>query len=162
MMKTVSQKAFPLFCGIILCMGFLSACAGGEAPEITSIYPRIGLMGEPLVIRGSGFGSERNESYVTIAGTPPTSSSYLSWSDQEIVVRIPEFGDAGLIRVHRGRTKSNPVLFANQAALPERVSGEAADIGINPRIISVEPASGPVGSLITIQGSNFGSSRGNS
>ncbi|MCL2233553.1 MAG: IPT/TIG domain-containing protein [Treponema sp.] len=162
MMKIVSQKAFPLFCGIILCMGLLAACAGGEAPEITSIYPRIGLMGEPLVIRGSGFGSERNESYVTIAGTPPTSSSYLSWSDQEIVVRIPEFGDAGLIRVHRGRTKSNPVLFANQAALPERVSGEAADIGINPRIISVEPASGPVGSLITIQGSNFGSSRGNS
>ena len=161
MIKTVSQKVFPFFCGIILCMGLFTACAGRESPEILSIYPRIGRMGEPLVIRGSGFGNERNESFVTIAGTPPTSSSYLLWSDEEIVVRIPEFGSAGLIRVHRGRKKSNPVLFANQEILPERVSGEA-DIGINPRITSIQPASGAIGSLITIQGNNFGASRENS
>ena len=158
MIKTVRQKKILFFCGIILCIGLFSACARRETPEIFSIYPRIGRMGEPLVIRGSGFGNERNESYVTIAGTPPTSSSYLSWSDEEIVVRIPEFGNAGLIRVHRGRMKSNPVLFANHEALPERVSGEA-DIGINPRITSIQPASGAIGSLITIQGNNFGASR---
>ena len=159
--SVIKTKVFPVFCGIILCIGLLTACARRESPEILSIYPRIGRMGEPLVIRGSGFGNDRNESFVTIAGTPPTSSSYLSWSDQEIVVRVPEFGSAGLIRVHRGRSKSNPVLFANEEALPERVSGEA-DIGISPRIISIQPASGAIGSLITIQGNNFGASRENS
>ena len=160
MKKTDARKVLPFLCGIILCMGLFSACTE-NAPEITSIYPSIGQMGEPLTILGSGFGHDRNESYVTIAGTPPTSSSYISWSDEKIVVRIPEFGDAGLVHVHRGRIRSNPVLFANQAALPERIRGDA-NAGINPRISSIQPASGPIGTLITIQGSNFGSSRENS
>jgi len=160
MRNTAALKKFPVFCGIILCMGFLSSC-GERAPEILAIYPSIGRMGEPLIILGSGFGAQRNESYVTIAGTPPTSSAYISWSDDEIVVRMPEFASAGLIRVHRGRSISNPVLFSNQAALPERVRGEA-DAGVDPRITSIQPASAPVGSLVTIQGNNFGSSRDNS
>jgi len=117
-------------------------------------------MGEPLTIFGSRFGNERSESYVTIAGVPPTSSAYISWSDDQIVLRVPEFGGAGLVRVHRGRSISNPVLFANEAALPERVRA-GVDVGTSPRITSIEPASGPVGSLITIQGNNFGASREN-
>ena len=161
MTKTAAQKVLPFFCGIILCAGILTSC-GENAPNIISIYPSIGRMGEPLTILGSGFGSERNESYVTIAGASPTSSAYLSWSDDQIVVRVPEFGGAGLIRVHRGRSISNPVLFSNEAALPERVRGEEDIIGINPRIASVQPASGAIGSLVTIQGNNFGSSRENS
>ena len=160
--KADARKLFSFFCLLILCAGFLAACGRG-GPRIASIYPSIGRLGDPLTIRGSGFGNARNESYVTIAGIPPTSSSYISWSNEEIVVRVPEFGNAGLIRVHRGRNKSNPVLFSNQTVLPGRVrvNGEA-DIGINPRIISVEPASAAIGSLITIQGNNFGSSRENS
>ena len=161
MTKTAAQKVLPFFCGIILCAGILTSC-GENAPNIISIYPSIGRMGEPLTILGSGFGSERNESYVTIAGASPTSSAYLSWSDDQIVVRVPEFGGAGLIRVHRGRSISNPVLFSNEAALPERVRGEEDIIGINPRIASVQPTSGAIGSLVTIQGNNFGSSRENS
>jgi len=125
--------------------------------EIHSINPRIGRMGDILTIRGSGFGDQRNESYITIAGAPPTSSSYLSWKDEEIAVMIPEFGEAGLVYVHRGRNKSNPALFANQSTMPEPARGSKADS--NPSINSIEPASGAIGSLITIQGNNFGSSR---
>jgi hypothetical protein len=128
-------------------------------PEIASIDPSVGIMGEILTIKGKGFGSQRSESYVTIAGTSPTSSSYVSWTDTEIQVKIPEFGEAGLVYVHRGRTRSNPVLFANRLSLPVPVSQAA---GNNPRIGSIEPASGPIGSLINIQGSNFGSSKENS
>jgi len=147
---------FPLFFGIILLIGTLGGCKE-TAPEIFSIDPRIGRMGDILTILGSEFGEERNESYVTIAGTPPTTSSYVSWSDGKIVVMIPEFGEAGLVYVHRGRHKSNPALFANLATMPMPVEG--SDLGNIPRISSVEPSSGAIGSLITIQGSNFGSSR---
>jgi transglutaminase-like putative cysteine protease len=41
--------------------------------------------------------------------------------------------------------------------MPQMIRG--ADVGIEPRIISVEPISGQIGSLVTILGSNFGSSR---
>ena len=147
-----------LFIGL-LCLVLLNSCEEKE-PEILSIDPRIGRLGDVLTIRGSGFGDERNESYVSIAGIPPTSSSYISWNDEEISVIIPEFGDAGLVYVHRGRGKSNAVLFANEVHIPMFIEGQ--DTGNGPRISSVEPSSGPIGSLITINGSNFGTSRENS
>jgi len=155
-MRTVSKKNFLFPGGIFFFLALFSAC-GEKAPEIISIDPRIGRMGDVLTITGSGFGEERDESYITIAGTPPTSSSYLSWRDNEITVRIPEFGEAGLVYVYRGGKKSNPALFANILSLPEPVRGTEADY--NPRINSVTPAAGPIGTLITISGSNFGSSR---
>ena len=128
-----------------------------KTPEITLIDPSIGRMGDVITIRGSGFGDEKNESFITIAGTSPTSSSYLSWSDNEIAVRAPEFGEAGLVYVHRGQKRSNPAMFANILTLPEAVSGAQIDNG--PIINSIEPSSAPIGSLITIQGRNFGASR---
>jgi hypothetical protein len=155
MKKAASKKTFSLFCGIFLLLCF-AACKP-KTPEILSIDPRIGNMGDVLTIQGSGFGKERDESYITIAGMPPTTSSYLSWNDEKIMVKIPEFGEAGLIYVHRGREKSNPVLFTNQTTLPVFSGGAETDGA--PRITSIEPASGTVGSLVTILGSNFGTSR---
>ena len=154
------MRSFFFSFGIILIILFLMVGIEGcrdKAPEIHSIHPRIGRMGDILTIRGSGFGNQRNESYISIAGAPPTSSSYISWQDEEVKVIIPEFGEAGLVYVHRGRSKSNPFLFANELTMPQTVQGTGA--GANPSINSVEPASGAIGSLITIQGSNFGSSR---
>ena len=149
----------PFICGLLLCAVFLCGCRE-RVPEILSISPHIGQMGDILTIRGNGFGDKRNESFVTIAGTPPTSSSYLAWSEGEIMVKIPEFGDAGLVYVYRGRKKSNPALFANQATMPQPV--QSPDTGNTSQISSIEPSSGPIGSLISIHGSNFGSSRENS
>ena len=141
---------------IILCLGLLCGCSE-SAPEISSITPRIGRMGDVITIHGAGFGKERSESYITIAGTPPTSSSYISWSDGEIQVRFPEFGEAGLVYVHMGTKKSNPAIFTNELTLPKLI--EDPDAGNNPRISQIDPASGAIGSLITIRGNNFGSSR---
>ena len=92
---------------------FLIGACREKTPEISSIDPSIGRMGDVFTIRGSGFGDERNSSFITIAGASPTSSSYLSWSDNEIAVRAPEFGEAGLVYVYRGGKKSNPAMFAN-------------------------------------------------
>ena len=160
-MKTTKNLNSPFaWFGILITIGFLTvnlASCREKGPEIESIYPRIGRMGDALTIRGKGFGNERGESFITIAGASPTSSSYLSWDDNEISVMIPEFGEAGLVYVHRGRKKSNPALFANQVTLPTLTEG--SHTGNTPRISSLEPSSGAIGSLITIQGSNFGSSR---
>jgi transglutaminase-like putative cysteine protease len=134
----------------------LAGCAEG-APVISSISPRIGLPGELLSIRGERFGEEQGESYVTIAGTPPTGSSYTQWKDDRIELRVPEFAGSGLVRVHVGRRKSNQVLFSSRGAIPEPVRGEVP--GQSPRISAAEPPSGAIGSLVSLRGSGFGASR---
>jgi hypothetical protein len=115
-------------------------------------------MGEPVIIRGAFFGKDRDESYVTIAGVQPTSVSYLQWGDEEIIFRVPEFGEAGLIYIHVKGKKSNGVLFANQATLPSQTYGET---GTGPRIISITPQAGAIGAPVSISGTGFGGSRGN-
>jgi transglutaminase-like putative cysteine protease len=141
-----------IFLAVILCL----ACEE-EGPRITEIYPKIGMMGEILTIRGEKFGDGQDESYVTIAGIVPTASSYIEWTNDRIILRVPEFGRSGLVYVYRSDKKSNPALFSNQAAIPEPVAEDQA--GIGPRILSVSPASGPIGSVVTITGYNFGVSR---
>jgi transglutaminase-like putative cysteine protease len=131
-----------------------------SAPVIMSIDPKIGRMGELVTLTGSNFGALREESYVTIAGIAPTNSAYHLWQDNMIVIRIPELGESGLVYVHiRGR-RSNGVLFSNSATVPRPVEGE--ELGLQPRITSVNPQTGAPGALITITGTNFGVSRENS
>ncbi|AEF84809.1 putative lipoprotein [Treponema primitia ZAS-2] len=137
-------------------IAFFFSCTESN-PLISSINPRIGLMGEILTILGEHFGDERDESYVTIAGISPTSSSYIEWTDTRILVRIPEFGDSGLVYVYRDNIKSNAALFSNRATMPQTIQGEHITIG--PNISSVDPQSGAVGASVIIQGSGFGTSR---
>ncbi|MDR0584534.1 MAG: IPT/TIG domain-containing protein [Treponema sp.] len=129
-----------------------------ESPVIHSIDPKIGKAGETLTVTGEYFGKERGESYVTIAGMVPTNSSYLNWQEDQISLKLPESGESGLIYVHVNGRKSNGALFSNQTTLPQPPQGE--DTGPEPRITSIEPRSAPTGSLISITGNNFGSSRG--
>jgi len=116
-------------------------------------------MGEVITLRGGNFGAEQTEAYVTIAGTSPTNSSYYTWQDNLIMLKVPELGESGLVYVYVNGKKSNGVLFSNYAALPMPIEGE--NFGFEPRIISVNPVTGTTGTLITITGNNFGSSREN-
>jgi len=130
-----------------------------QAPVIRSIYPQIGSMGEIVTIKGDFFGKERDESYIIIAGAQPTGMSYIEWHDDEIMFRTPEFGEAGLVYVYVKGKKSNGVLFANRATLPRPVRGD--DTAAAPRIIAIAPPSGAIGTLVSIRGTGFGSSRSN-
>lgn len=139
-----------------LSLGVLLSCSGRQL-RIDSIRPAIGDPGSLLEIRGTGFGDQRGESVVRIAGEAPTASSYLEWGDDRISVRIPDFSDSGLVYVEvRGR-KSNPSLFTVKSAVPKLAT--AAEDGIAPRVTSLSRTSGPIGSVVVIQGRNFGSSR---
>jgi transglutaminase-like putative cysteine protease len=138
-----------------LAVVFLSC--GGKKPIIHSLDPPIGMLGGTLSIRGENFGDEQGESYISIAGIAPTGSSYLRWEDTLITLRINEFGEAGMVRVHAGGRESNALLFASRAAMPEPARG--GDLGIGPRVSAVTPSSAQVGALVSIAGSGFGGSR---
>jgi hypothetical protein len=114
-------------------------------------------MGEIVTLTGAYFGASRDESYVTIAGISPTNSSYYLWQDDLIIVRVPELGESGLVYVHAKGKKSNGLLFSNYASVPRPFDGE--ELGLEPKISSVNPQTGAPGSLIIISGNNFGVSR---
>jgi transglutaminase-like putative cysteine protease len=147
------------FFSAVVFSSLLFSCSP-KVPVITSIDPKIGRMGEVITLTGNNFGASREESYVSIANILPTNSSYHTWQDNLIVVRVPELGESGLVYVHSRGKKSNGVLFSNYDSVPRPVEGE--EFGLEPRIISVSPQTGTPGSLITITGNNFGVSRDNS
>jgi len=79
------------------------------AHAITSFSPQTinAGTGEPLTIRGTGFGNTRGNSRVGFANANSSNaytmmqeaSQYVSWSDTEIVVYLPEYAGTGKIHV---------------------------------------------------------------
>jgi hypothetical protein len=137
----------------LLIFVLLATSCGMEKPRISMIDPKFAVVGQNLTIMGEAFGSEQHESFVTIGGVSPTLSSYLEWSDSKIVVRVPDFGESGLVYVHKRNQKSNPVLFSTLGSLPEFPKSQ---ISYTPVITQIQPASAAIGQLILIQGSGFG------
>jgi hypothetical protein len=129
----------------------------GRSPVIEDIRPMSAAPGEEIVIVGDHFGERRGRSNVRLAGSVPTSSAYREWTDTRIVMRVPEDATSGLAYVETDRGRSNGVLFANAAHIPqgETVDGSSA----RPVISAVEPQSAAVGSLLTIRGARFGNNR---
>ncbi|MDR3356836.1 MAG: IPT/TIG domain-containing protein [Spirochaetaceae bacterium] len=142
--------------GFSLLYSLLFAVCGMEPPRISMIEPRFAVAGQNLTIMGEAFGEGQGESFVTIGGVRPTMSSYLEWSDNKIVLRIPDFGESGFIYVHRRNRKSNPVLFSTLESMPLFTKTQPS---YAPVITQVRPASAAIGELVVIQGSGFGGRR---
>jgi hypothetical protein len=143
----------------VFVFALLAAACGGESPQILMIDPKFTVIGENLTIMGENFGDEQGESFITIGGVTPTLSSYIEWSDTKIVARIPDFGESGLLYVHRHGKKSNPMMLSMLGSMPDIPEARA---NYAPVIAQVSPASASIGQFITIQGNGFGSTRNGS
>jgi hypothetical protein len=117
---------------------------GGGAPSISNVAPSSGAVGALITINGTNFGATQGTSTVTFNGTAATVTS---WSATSIVVTVPAGATNGNVVVTVGGVASNGVPFT--------ISGA-------PSITSLTPNSGPVGTMVTIAGSNFGATQGNS
>jgi IPT/TIG domain/Beta xylosidase C-terminal Concanavalin A-like domain len=137
---------------VFLCLG-LAGCAssGGSTSShggtetnltITSISPASGPAGSVVTITGTSFGATQGTSTVSFNGTPATPSS---WSASSITVTVPTSATTGSVLVTVGTAVSNSVTFTVFPA---------------PSITSLSPTSGPVGTNVTITGTNFGSTTG--
>ncbi len=162
LLRTKASVRFGSFFSVVILAIVASSILGMESLKskkavISSINPAIGSSEELMTIRGTGFGDEQDESYVSIAGFRVTSSHYLSWSDSEIRLTIPYNVQDGLVKVVTRRGESDPSFFANRSNIPEGVRTDLK--GSIPLISSVEPAEAAPGDLISIKGSNFGVSR---
>jgi len=144
-----------VFTAVVLSV-LLVSC-NSKIPVISSIDPKIGNMGDVITLRGRNFGAAREGAFVSIAGITPTNSSYYTWQDDLIILKIPESGNSGLVYVYVKGRRSNGVLFSNSASVPRLIEGE--DFGMEPKITIVSPQTGVPGTLITITGHNFGASK---
>jgi hypothetical protein len=113
-------------------------------PHITGLSPNVGPVGTPVTITGTNFGSTQGTSTVTFNGT---TAAPTSWSATSIVVPVPS-----------GATTGNVVVTINGVAS----SGVNFTVLPTPNIASLSPTSGPVGTPVTISGTNFGATPGTS
>ena len=159
--KSRSARALAVFVVLLLLSAVTILAVWARTisqPVVVSIDPPIGDPGAVLSIQGHNFGKERGDGRVEFDRRVPTASSYVSWSDELIEVRVPLYADSSLVRVVTEKGVSNSRLFMSQALLPvnPETGGAAA---ILPLIDELSVETGQVGSLLTIRGLNFGANR---
>lgn len=145
-----------LILGVIYLIGFRTKLV----PEITSVVPPVGSPGDLVVINGENFGSVRDMSYVEIAGSKLTASSYISWSNNCIKIVLPANVQDGLLVVGTKEMRSKPALFANEVEIPVPVP--AVQQVSKPVITMLSSDKLSVGELLVISGNNFGDSKNQS
>jgi regulation of enolase protein 1 (concanavalin A-like superfamily) len=92
--------------------------AAAPAPNISGISPTTGPVGTQVIITGTGFGTTRGASAVSLNGTPVTINS---WSATSITITLPSGATSGpmVVTVAPSMTNSNPVTFTvNTQTLP--------------------------------------------
>ena len=116
---------------------------GSPAPTITSLTPSTGAVASSVVIAGTNFRSPQGSSTVSFNGIASTPTA---WSATSITAPVPTGATTGSVVVTVGGQPSNGSTFT---VIPA------------PSITSLAPNTGAVGSVVTISGSNFGSTQGN-
>ena len=142
--------------GSIYLIGFRTK----PVPEIISIVPPVGSPGDLVVINGTNFGAVRDMSYVEIAGSRLTASSYISWTDNCIKIVLPANVQDGLLIVGTKEMRSKPALFANEVDIPVPVP--AVQQVTKPVITMLSADKISTGELLVISGNNFGDSKNQS
>ncbi len=116
-------------------------------PSLTSLSPVTGAVGSTVILTGLNFGATPGTSIVQFNGVTATSTS---WSATSIAVTVPVGAVTGNVVVTVGGIVSNGILFTVPAAI------------VPPTLTSITPGSGVIGTVVTLVGTNFGATQGNS
>lgn len=149
-----------IFLLIIITITSILGKTSKRKPTISEISPMIGSPGDTMIIKGKNFGESKNSSYVEIAGSKITATSYISWNENEIQLKLPQNVQDGLVIVGTSAGRSEPEFFANKYLIPIAVKSDPQQSF--PTITSITPENASIGESIIISGTNFGSTRGNS
>jgi hypothetical protein len=109
-----------------------------ERPSIAEISPTLGPVGTVVTLIGTNFRAIRNASTVKFNGVEAT--SFISWSDTEILCNVPPGATTGPVTVTTDSGTSNGMTFTVISV---------------PVIQSISPDSGRVGTEVTLTGTGF-------
>src|SRR5262249_10685679 len=110
------------------------------APIVSGVTPSTGGAGASVTITGANFTATTGT--VLFSNRPATVTS---WSDTSITAAVPAAATTGPVTVNAGGIASNANVYFN---VPP------------PHVTSISPATGPVGSQVTVLGSGFQSLQG--
>ena len=112
-------------------------------PSLTSLSPTSGPVGSAVSIFGQNLGSTQGGSTVRFNGVlaAPT-----FWSMSQVNTSVPSGATSGNVVVTVGGSPSNGLLFTVATPPP-------------PRVTSLTPSYGPVGTVVTIVGTDFGATQ---
>lgn len=113
-------------------------------PNITSLSPTSGPVGQSITVAGSGFGSTQGSGTIKFNGTTAVPTS---WKSTQIKAPVPAGATSGNVVVHASGVDSN---------------GEDFTVLPTPSITNLNPTSGEIGDSVTITGTNFGDTQGTS
>ena len=114
-----------------------STAPAASAPQIGSVSANYGAPSATIILTGNNFGATQGASTVAFNGVSATASA---WSNTGITVSVPSLATTGSLVVTAGGLSSNGVPFTVEPA---------------PSITGISPASGPVGTTVTISGQNL-------
>jgi RHS repeat-associated protein len=117
----------------------------GSAPVITDLSPSVGGPASTVTISGENFGATQGSSVVNFNGV--AAASILSWRNSEINAVAPVTVTTGPVTVAVNSVSSN---------------NDYTFTVVNPFINYLTPTGGPAGGQVTLNGSGFGATQGNS
>lgn len=77
-------------------------------PEIVSLEPSQGKVGDTVTILGLNFKEAQERSIVSFGGSPASADDVISWADTQIDVKVPALARSGPVRVIVGNRSSAP------------------------------------------------------
>jgi hypothetical protein len=125
----------------------------GTPPVITSYSPLFGPPETVVTINGTGFGALQGSSFISVYSTVTglsTTWKPMRWTDREITVSVPSKMSNG--QVYLGVTVKGL----------QNIGTSAFRVGIPPVLSSFSPGFGEPGTVVTIHGSGFGPTQGDS
>lgn len=125
-----------------------------KAPVVHSLEPRMARPGDTLTLKGEYFGANYQEAEVVLSGRIPTKGAIQSWSENQIVLTVPEEAVSGIVFVRNSQGKSEGLLFTNLNEMPTILTSPDA-VG-QPSLFSVEPAQPVPGQLVVLRGRALG------
>ena len=156
------KKFLGILFAFLMVVAICSSSALADAPEIYSIRSDLGTetfyTGGLVNIVGLNFG---NPGLTSIPGRPvdpghsvsfggTAATTYYSWVDNYIRVQIPSSVGAGTVSCQ---------VTTPGGSVSQNITVVQSPIGSRPQIERVDPTGGSIGDLVTLYGSNFGSSR---
>jgi PKD repeat protein len=124
------------------------------APIVYSIFPQQAQVGNEVIVFGVDFGALHDASDKVVF-SPNEEAQIVQWTDSSIKVVVPSTavdGDLFVSRDEQGVAYESNKMFFN---VIEQGQQEQPPI-----LVLLSPSQGPVGTVVTIFGSNFGATQG--
>ena len=128
-----------------------------QPPRLDEMSKLLSEPGDRIELTGRRFGDNQALSEIYFDDRQLNLSHIESWSDDSVSILVPPFSNSALVTVETQHGKSNSLVLYNVNDFPSfSLEPFLPEL---PYIEFIDPSEGGCGTLVTIEGSNFGDNR---